>query len=94
VLVFADGVVGWPASAPLTLEALGPVVARRSDFDLLLIGCADVALDLAPALTSRLKGEGVVAEAMGTGAACRTYNLLQAEGRRVAAALLPTRQRK
>jgi len=89
VLVFADGVAPWSVATPLTIESLAPAIARRGDFDLLLIGCADVALDLAPALTARLKGEGVVAEAMGTGAACRTYNLLQAEGRRVAAALLP-----
>ncbi|MEE9289483.1 MAG: Mth938-like domain-containing protein, partial [Alphaproteobacteria bacterium] len=30
----------------------------------------------------------ISAEVMGTGAACRTFNLLQAEGRRVAALLI------
>jgi uncharacterized protein len=32
---------------------------------------------------------GIVVDAMDTGAACRTYNVLVAEERRVAAALLP-----
>jgi uncharacterized protein len=31
----------------------------------------------------------VVVEPMDTGAACRTYNVLMAEGRRIAAALIP-----
>jgi uncharacterized protein len=35
-----------------------------------------------------LRDAGVVVEAMDTGAACRTYNVLMAEGRRVAAALI------
>jgi uncharacterized protein len=34
---------------------------------------------------------GVGVEIMDTGAACRTYNILVSEGRRVAAGLLPTR---
>jgi uncharacterized protein len=44
---------------------------------------------VAPALRQRLRTAGIVVDAMDTGAACRTYNVLLAEGRRVAAALLP-----
>ena len=44
---------------------------------------------VAPALRAALKAHGIAVEAMDTGAACRTYNLLLAEDRRVAAALLP-----
>lgn len=40
-------------------------------------------------LKQELRAQGLVVEAMNTGAACRTYNVLMAEGRRVAAALLP-----
>jgi uncharacterized protein len=36
-----------------------------------------------------LREAGVVVEPMDTGAACLTYNVLMAEGRRVAAALIP-----
>jgi uncharacterized protein len=42
-----------------------------------------------PALRQALRAQGVVIDAMDTGAACRTYNVLLAEDRRVAAALLP-----
>ena len=35
-----------------------------------------------------LRDAGIVVEPMDTGAACRTYNVLMAEDRRVAAALL------
>jgi uncharacterized protein len=36
-----------------------------------------------------LREAGIVLEPMDTGAACRTYNVLMAEGRLVAAALIP-----
>ena len=38
-------------------------------------------------LTAALKRSGIVADAMDTGAACRTFNVLAGEERRVAAAL-------
>lgn len=41
-----------------------------------------------PRLTHPLLSRGVGLEIMDTGAACRTYNIIMAEGRRVAAALL------
>jgi len=41
-----------------------------------------------PALYAVLLNQGVGVEVMSTPAACRTYNILVAEGRRVAAALL------
>lgn len=42
----------------------------------------------APAMLRRLTERGMGVEVMDTAAACRTYNVLMAEGRRVAAALL------
>lgn len=42
-----------------------------------------------PRLTAGLAGAGVGLEAMDSSAACRTYNILMGEGRRVLAALLP-----
>jgi uncharacterized protein len=47
-------------------------------------------MQLVPAaLRQRLRAAGIVVDAMDTGAACRTYAVLLAEDRRVAAALLP-----
>ena len=41
-----------------------------------------------PALTRPLMDRGIGVEIMDTAAACRTYNIIMAEGRRIAAALL------
>jgi uncharacterized protein len=46
-------------------------------------------MPVAPALRAALKEAGIAVEPMDTGAACRTYTVLVAEDRRVAAALLP-----
>jgi len=89
VLVFAEETIIWTDSA-MTAEALAPVVARGG-VELLLLGLGRHMVPLAPALRAAMKATGVAVEAMDTGAACRTYNVLLAEDRRVAAALLPQR---
>ena len=53
-----------------------------------LIGCGTVQPRPAAALRLGLSEAGVVADFMNSGAACRTFNVLLAEGRRVAAALI------
>jgi uncharacterized protein len=40
-------------------------------------------------LRAELKAAGLALEVVDTGSACRIYNVLLAEGRRVAAALIP-----
>ena len=54
----------------------------------LLLGCGARMMPVSPTLRQALKSVGISLEAMDTGAACRTYNVLLAEDRRVAAALL------
>jgi uncharacterized protein len=87
VLVFADRTVEW-ADAAITEAALAPVV-EHGGVELLLLGLGRRMAPIAPALRAALKAHGIAVEPMDTGAACRTYNLLLAEDRRVAAALLP-----
>ena len=87
VLVFADRTVAWDAAA-MTAEGLAPVV-EHGGVELLLLGLGRRMVPVAAALRASLKLKGIAVEAMDTGAACRTYNLLLAEDRRVAAALLP-----
>ena len=88
VLVFAETTKPWPIAsmAALTLESLSDVVANR--VDILLIGTGATMTFLDPGLRADLRAGGVVADAMDTGAACRTFNVLLAEDRRVAAALI------
>lgn len=67
-----------------------PVMLRHSDVELLLLGTGSVMHPLQPALKDWFKAQRIRCEVMDTGAACRTYNVLLAEGRLVAAALLPS----
>jgi uncharacterized protein len=87
VLVLPDRTIVWEDAAP-TLEALAPALAQGG-FELILLGLGRRGAPAAPALRAALKARGVGVEAMDTGAACRTYNLLAADDRLVAAALLP-----
>jgi uncharacterized protein len=87
VLVFPDRTLAWMAAAA-TVESLRPVVAQGG-IELLLIGLGRRGAPVTPGLRAALKTYGIGVEAMDTGAACRTYNVLLAEDRRVAAALLP-----
>ena len=90
VLVFPEGTRAWPvnALAQLAAESLAPVVAARPAIELLLVGCGARAAPLATEVRRALREAGIALEAMDTGAACRTYNVLVAEDRRVAAALI------
>ena len=90
VLVFPDQVVPWSASdaAAVTRESLDPVVAHGG-VEILLIGLGRRIGPAAMSLRPLLRGHGIVIEPMDTGAACRTYNVLLAEDRQVAAALIP-----
>lgn len=87
VLVFPDRTEAW-AAAVMTVEGLAPVVAHGG-VELLLLGLGRRMVPLPASVRLGLKASGIAVEAMDTGAACRTYNVLLAEDRRVAAALLP-----
>jgi uncharacterized protein len=87
VLVFPDVTLEWPAAA-MTEAALRPV-AEHGGVELLLLGLGRRMVPVAARLRAALKARGIAVEGMETGAACRTYNLLLSEDRRVAAALLP-----
>jgi uncharacterized protein len=94
VIVTADQVVAWNAPqefSELTLEHFQPLVVSCSEalLDIVLLGTGKNFAILPPALRASLKAHGLSVDVMDTGAACRTYNVLLAEGRRVLAALLP-----
>ena len=74
----------------ITLDPGERVIAEAADIDTLLVGTGKNIVPLAPALKERLRGERIVAEAMSTGAAVRTFNVLLAESRAVAAAPAPS----
>ncbi|MBM3370679.1 MAG: Mth938-like domain-containing protein [Burkholderiaceae bacterium] len=57
--------------------------------DLVIVGTGAQQRFLHPKLISQVSSQGIGVECMATPAACRTYNILMAEGRKVLAALLP-----
>jgi uncharacterized protein len=90
VLVFPDRVLPWSATgaSEVTSESLAPVI-EHGGVQILLLGLGRVMGAVPHTLRKTLHDVGIVLEPMDTGAACRTYNVLVAEDRRVAAALLP-----
>ena len=92
VIVFTDRVVPWPAAHSadaLTLDDFAVLFPEIENLDVVLLGCGAKMLPIPFALRQSLKERGLAVEFMDTGAACRTYNVLMAEGRRVATALMP-----
>jgi uncharacterized protein len=88
LLCLPSGIYGWEPSLPIDEASLERVIAEAADIDTLLVGTGKSIVPLAPALKETLRGERIVAEAMSTGAAVRTFNVLLAESRAVAAALI------
>lgn len=90
VIVFPEDVMAWPvaALAEVTEASFASVFAVPASVELLLIGCGPRLAPLAPEALAALRRAGIRAELMDTGAACRTYNVLMAEDRRIAAALI------
>ena len=85
VAVLPSGVTDWGGTSD-TKSILTAVVGS---IDLLLVGTGDVVLPLPESFREVLMGSSIAVEAMPTPAACRTYNVLLGEGRRVAVALMP-----
>lgn len=92
VIVFAERTIPWPVGktlAEMTAEDFTAILKESGELDVVLMGCGKAMGSMPFALRQDLKDRGIAIDFMDTGAACRTYNVLMAEGRRVAAALLP-----
>ena len=91
LLCLPSGIYGWvPAPVERWSESdFEKVLAEAGSIDLILIGCGLDLIPLSHSLRSAFGEASIVAEMMSTGAAVRTYNILLAEGRSVAAALMP-----
>lgn len=90
LLCLPSGMHAWDAKAPgdITLANLAPVFDAADRIDVLLIGLgADVA-GFDRGLREALRERRVIVEAIATGGAVRTYNILFGENRAVGAALL------
>lgn len=89
ILCLPSGVYAWEPAVPLDAVSFGQVLAERDALQILLLGTGAKQVFPTGELRRAFAGAGVGLEAMNTGAACRTYNILLAEQRAVGAALLP-----
>ena len=90
VLVFPDLIIPWSPidTNNLIVDDFKKVLTVGPIVELLLLGCGKTTWFLPLPLSDELKEMGLVLEPMDTGAACRTFNVLLGENRRIAAALM------
>jgi len=90
ILITPKGYYPWEVtdSAAITIKSLKSIIDQQDDIDILLIGTGENMAFLTKELRIFLEAENISVDVMSTGAAARTYNILLAEGRKVAAALI------
>jgi uncharacterized protein len=90
LLCFPDGIWAWPVTrvSEITLAALQPAFDHAEALDFFLIGGGRDPFVLPEHLRAHFRDVSLTVDAMATGAAVRTWNILLAEGRRVGAALI------
>lgn len=69
-------------------DTLAPLFQAIPLPEIILLGCGKDFLLVPNAIRNLFRNRGIALETMDTGAACRTYNILLSEGRKVAAALI------
>ncbi len=81
-------IADWPPITPADLQAVHFETIAPLRPEVVILGTGARLLFPAPNIIRPLVEAGIGVEVMDTGAACRTYNILMSDGRRVAAALL------
>jgi uncharacterized protein len=90
LLCLPDGIWAWPIGRKEDVDetALAGVLARSDAIDIFLLGAGPDPWPLPQRLRALLADHGISADAMATGPAVSTWNILLEEGRRVAAGLI------
>ena len=89
IAVKPDATSLWSGTPELSDEAFEEAIGLLSDCEVVLLGTGKRSLFVSPARKAKLKAKGLVIDSMDSGAACRTYNVLLGDGRKVGALLLP-----
>ena len=84
VLVTVERAMSWGG-----LDDIAALEALAGQVDVIFLGMGTDIAHAPHGLRDRLEALGMGVEVMNSPAACRTYNVLLSEGRRVAAAVLP-----
>jgi len=90
VIVFPEFFLPWAVARKSEVgpASFSDVMENAHQVDILLLGCGKAPPLVSEHIRNALRPHGVIVDAMETGAACRTFNILLAEGRAVAAALI------
>jgi uncharacterized protein len=90
ILALPSGVRAWPVTAARELrpEDFHPVFAEAGEIEFLMVGTGLDLFPLPERIRARFRDAGIALDQMQTGPAARTYNILVAENRRAAAALI------
>jgi uncharacterized protein len=90
ILCLPSGIYAWPVSNAEDIDAVAfaPVFAEKDEVGLLVLGTGRRQIFPGPELRRAFMDVNIALEAMDTGAAARTYNVLLAEGRPLGAALI------
>ena len=82
--VLPTGVAAWSG-----YDDPSPIVAAAGKIDVCLVGTGDQITHVPTPFRDALEAAGIGVDFMSSPQACRTYNVLLGEGRRVGLALLP-----
>jgi uncharacterized protein len=90
LLCLPTGMHAWDAKTPseITLENLQPVFDAADQIDVLLVGLGNDIAGFDKTIRQALRERSIIVEAIATGGAVRTYNILLSESRSVGAALI------
>ena len=84
MIVSPVGIAEWSG-----LDDTKPLLDLAENIDVLFVGTGEETAHLPGRFRAQLEAVGIGVEAMNSPSACRTYNVLLSEGRRVALAVLP-----
>lgn len=85
-----SGMYAWDVEAPedITLASLSRIMDAADEVDVLLIGTGSDIAAIPAEIRTAFRERGVIVEAVATGSAVRTYNVLMNEKRAVAIAVI------
>jgi len=85
-LIAPDQIAAWGAAEHITMDDVQPILALAPE--VVIMGLENMQQLPVAAIYAAFLERGIGFEVMNIGAACRTFNILMAEDRRVVAALL------
>ena len=96
LLCLPSGMHAWPVASPseISLDNLAPLFDVADQIDVLMVGLGKDVTGFDKSIRQALRDRKIIVEAIATGGAVRTYNILLGESRAVGAALIAVESSK